>query len=66
MITSLAMACLPPAVKKKTANLIGFAAPVLLFATERLLDSYLRARLEPSPEQSKAQEQDKAKEQQRE
>jgi hypothetical protein len=47
--------------KKKTANLIGFAAPVLLSAVERLLDSYLRARLEPSPEQRKAQEQDQAK-----
>ena len=49
---------------KKAANLFGFAAPVLLRPTlERLLDSYLRARLEPSPEQRKAQEQDQAKQQ---
>ncbi|PYP39589.1 MAG: hypothetical protein DMD48_05955 [Gemmatimonadetes bacterium] len=62
------MAFLPciSAVKKKTANLIGFAALGLLRLTvERLLDSYLRAR-EPGPEQRKAQEQDQGKQQKRE
>jgi len=51
-------------VEKKDREPGGFAAPVLLRpAFERLLDSYLRARLEPSPEQTKAQEQDQAKQQ---
>jgi hypothetical protein len=46
---------------------MGFAAPVLLRPTfERLLDSYLRARLDPSPEQTQAQEQDQGKQQERE
>jgi len=49
--------------KKKTANLMRFAAPVLLRPTfERLLDSDLRARRDPSAE-CKAQQQDEAKEQ---
>src|SRR5436190_21371776 len=49
---------------KKTANLIGFAAPVLLRpALERLLDAYLRARHEPPAEQRKAQQQDQAQKQ---
>jgi hypothetical protein len=53
-------------VKKKTANLIGFAAPVLLRPDFALLHRSLRARLEPSPEQRKAQEQTKNEDQQRE
>jgi len=63
------MAFLPciSAVKKKTANLIGFAALGLLRLTvERLLDSCLHARHEPGPEQRKAQEQDQGKQQKRE
>src|SRR6266576_219260 len=52
--------------KKKTANLIGFAAPVLLVLLSKLLDRVLRARHEPSPKLTKAQEQDQAQEQQRE
>src|SRR5437667_1986732 len=62
MMTSLAMALLRGR-KKKTANLKGFAAPVLLRPTfERLLDSYLRARRDP-PAERKAQQQDQAKQQ---
>jgi hypothetical protein len=49
-----------------TANLLGFAAPVLLRPDFALLHRSLRARLEPSPEQRKAQEQTKNEDQQRE
>ncbi len=49
--------------KKKTANLIGFAAPVLRSSFERLLDSDLRARRDPPTERKAQQEQDEAKQQ---
>src|SRR6266581_3429119 len=62
MMTSLAMALLRGG-KTKAANLVGFAAPVLLRPTfERLLDSYLRARRDP-PAERKAQKQEQAKQQ---
>src|SRR6266576_695728 len=65
MMTSLAIALLLRGGKKKTANLMGFAAPVLLRPTfERLLDSYLRARRDP-PAECKAQQQDEGEQQQR-
>src|SRR6185436_4960139 len=64
MITSLAMASSTRVKNKKAANLWvrgGGTASYLV-----VLDSALHARLEPSPEQCKAQEQNKAEEQRKE
>jgi hypothetical protein len=48
--------------KQKAANLVGFAAAVLLRLFERLLDAHLCARRDP-PAERKAQQQRKDQEQ---